>query len=75
VSSLTITNLMSLIFFFLVNDVGLWLKIGQSISHFAISSLLLVFMILLYFLGALLLRDLLATHHPFYTSEHKPKLH
>ncbi|KNE88786.1 hypothetical protein PSTG_17790 [Puccinia striiformis f. sp. tritici PST-78] len=50
VSSLTITDIMSLNFFFLVNDVGSWLEIGQSISHFAISSLLLVFMIVA-FLG------------------------
>ncbi|OAV91204.1 hypothetical protein, variant [Puccinia triticina 1-1 BBBD Race 1] len=63
VSSLTITDLMSLNFFFLVNDVGSWLEIGQSISHFAISSLLLVFMILLHFLGDFLLLDLVSTHH------------
>ncbi|PLW56579.1 hypothetical protein PCANC_01536 [Puccinia coronata f. sp. avenae] len=75
VSSLTITDLMSLNFFFLVNDVGSWLEIGQSISHFAISSLLLVFMILLHFLGDFLLRDLLSTHHLSSTSEHKPKIH
>lgn len=59
VSSLVITDLMSLNFFFLVNDVGSWLEIGQSISHFAISSLLLVFMILLHFLGDFLLSDLI----------------
>lgn len=70
VSSLTITDLMSLNFFFLVNDVGSWLQIGQSISHFAISSLLLVFMFLLHFLGHFLLRDLLSTLHP---PELKPK--
>jgi len=64
VSSLTITDLMSLNFFFLVNDVGSWLQIGQSISHFAISSLLLVFMFLLHFLGDFLLRDLLSTLPP-----------
>lgn len=30
-------------FFFNVTDTGSWLQIGQSISHFCITSLLLVF--------------------------------
>lgn len=34
---------MTLTFFFNVTDTGSWLQIGQSISHFCITSLLLVF--------------------------------
>lgn len=34
---------MTLTFFFNVTDTGSWLEIGQSISHFCITSLLLVF--------------------------------
>ncbi|POW05503.1 hypothetical protein PSHT_10771 [Puccinia striiformis] len=76
VSSLTITDIMSLNFFFLVNDVGSWLEIGQSISHFAISSLLLVFMILLHFLGDFLLLDLISSHHHHPSpSSYKSKSH
>ncbi|KAI0043261.1 alkaline phosphatase-like protein [Auriscalpium vulgare] len=41
--ALTLTDGMTLTFFFTVTDTGSWLQIGQSISHFCITSLLLVF--------------------------------
>ncbi|KAI0061303.1 PigN-domain-containing protein [Artomyces pyxidatus] len=41
--ALTLTDGMTMTFFFNVTDTGSWLQIGQSISHFCITSLLLVF--------------------------------
>ncbi|KAI0314892.1 Phosphatidylinositolglycan class N-domain-containing protein [Amylostereum chailletii] len=41
--ALTLTDGMTMTFFFKVTDTGSWLEIGQSISHFCITSLLLVF--------------------------------
>ncbi|EIM84449.1 PigN-domain-containing protein [Stereum hirsutum FP-91666 SS1] len=41
--ALTMTDGMTLTFFFNVTDTGSWLEIGQSISYFCITSLLLVF--------------------------------
>lgn len=55
VAALTASDVLTLNFFFLVTDRGSWLEIGQSISHFSIASLLLVFMILLHGLGEWLL--------------------
>lgn len=40
--ALTLTDAMTLQFFFNVVDTGSWLEIGQSISFFCIASLLLV---------------------------------
>ncbi|KAI0338607.1 PigN-domain-containing protein [Trametopsis cervina] len=40
--ALTLTDVMTLTFFFKVTDTGSWLEIGQTISFFCISSLLLV---------------------------------
>ncbi|KZT00391.1 alkaline phosphatase-like protein [Laetiporus sulphureus 93-53] len=40
--ALTLTDVMTMTFFFNVTDTGSWLEIGQSISFFCISSLLLV---------------------------------
>lgn len=44
---LATTDLMTLNFFFLVRDHGSWLEIGTSISHFVISSSLIVFTLML----------------------------
>lgn len=41
--ALSLTDVMTMRFFFNVTDTGSWLEIGQSISHFCITSLLLVF--------------------------------
>ncbi|KAA1466912.1 PigN-domain-containing protein [Dentipellis sp. KUC8613] len=41
--ALALTDGMTMTFFFNVTDTGSWLQIGQSISHFCITSLLLVF--------------------------------
>lgn len=54
VTTLTISDVLTLNFFFLVTDEGSWLQIGQSISHFSIASLLLVFVILLNWVGEVL---------------------
>ncbi|TFY65328.1 hypothetical protein EVJ58_g2055 [Rhodofomes roseus] len=40
--ALTLTDVMTMTFFFNVTDTGSWLEIGQSITFFVISSLLLV---------------------------------
>ena len=40
---MAISDVMTLNFFFMVRDEGSWLDIGTSISHFAIASLLCVF--------------------------------
>ncbi|KAH9823908.1 Phosphatidylinositolglycan class N-domain-containing protein [Melampsora americana] len=51
VSTFVVSDVLTLNFFFLVTDQGSWLEIGQSISHFAIASLLLAWTILLHSLG------------------------
>ncbi|KAK7680798.1 hypothetical protein QCA50_016106 [Cerrena zonata] len=40
--ALTLTDVMTMTFFFKVTDTGSWLEIGQTISFFCVSSLLLV---------------------------------
>lgn len=44
---LTISDILTLNFFYLVRDEGSWLDIGTSISHFTISNLLILFVIAL----------------------------
>ena len=44
---LTISDILTLNFFYLVRDEGSWLDIGTSISHFCISNLLILFVIAL----------------------------
>lgn len=44
-------DLMTLNFFFLVKDVGSWMEIGTSISHFVICSIFSVIVLLVYFLS------------------------
>jgi Phosphatidylinositolglycan class N (PIG-N) len=44
---LTISDILTLNFFYLVRDEGSWLDIGTSISHFCISNLLILFIIAL----------------------------
>ncbi|ETW77491.1 ATP exporter [Heterobasidion irregulare TC 32-1] len=55
--ALTLTDGMTMTFFFNVTDSGSWLQIGQSISHFCITSLLLVFSAVIAAAGEHLLRD------------------
>ncbi|KAK3814029.1 MAG: Phosphatidylinositolglycan class N-domain-containing protein [Benniella sp.] len=51
---LSTTDVMTLNFFYLVRDDGSWLEIGTSISHFCISSLMVLFTTLLFALSHLL---------------------
>ncbi|THH21384.1 hypothetical protein EW146_g133 [Bondarzewia mesenterica] len=55
--ALTLTDGMTMSFFFNVTDTGSWLQIGQSISHFCITSLLLVFSAGIAAAGELLMGD------------------
>lgn len=52
--SLSVTDVVTLNFFYLVRDDGSWLEIGTSISHFVIACLFEVFSVLLYALGRFL---------------------
>ncbi|KAJ3283535.1 hypothetical protein HK104_010337 [Borealophlyctis nickersoniae] len=51
---LSTTDVMTLNFFFLVRDSGSWLEIGTTISHFVIASAFIVFQIILFVVGYLL---------------------
>jgi phosphatidylinositol glycan class N len=55
-TALTLSDVLTLNFFFLVRDEGSWLDIGQSISHFCIASGLLVFGFVLHLGGERLMR-------------------
>ena len=44
---LTISDILTLNFFYLVRDEGSWLDIGMSISHFCVCNLLILFIIAL----------------------------
>jgi phosphatidylinositol glycan class N len=57
--TISTTDLMTLRFFYLVRDSGSWLEIGSSISHFVISSGLLVFNMILFWISSLLVRRVL----------------
>ncbi|KAI9028591.1 Phosphatidylinositolglycan class N-domain-containing protein [Hyaloraphidium curvatum] len=52
--TISTTDIMTLRFFYLVRDSGSWLEIGTSISHFVISSGLLVFSMILFGISSLL---------------------
>jgi len=63
--ALCLTDVMTMTFFFNVTDTGSWLQIGQSISHFCITSLLLVFSAGIASIGEALMRgSSLRHHHP-----------
>lgn len=55
---LSVGDIMTLNFFYLVRDDGSWLEIGTSISHFTIGSLLVFFMIILYGISEALVRGI-----------------
>lgn len=57
--ALCVNDIGTLNFFFLVQDEGSWLDIGTSISHFCISSLFVVFAILLFVISHGLIRGVL----------------
>ncbi|KAJ3161507.1 Glycosyl phosphatidyl inositol anchor synthesis [Irineochytrium annulatum] len=56
---LSTTDVMTLNFFFLVRDDGSWLEIGTTISHFIIASTFIVFQIVLFCMGHLLVGKVL----------------
>lgn len=47
-------DIMGLNFLFLVKNVGSWLQIGSSVSHYVISQTITLFLVLLYFLSGYL---------------------
>lgn len=57
-SVLALSDILTLNFFYLVVDEGSWLDIGMGISHFSISSLLCLFMIILEYLSGVLVEGL-----------------
>ncbi|KZT25011.1 PigN-domain-containing protein [Neolentinus lepideus HHB14362 ss-1] len=57
--ALTLTDGMTMTFFFLVTDTGSWLEIGQTISFFCITSLLLVWSAGICAAGEMLMGDVL----------------
>ncbi|KAJ7837393.1 Phosphatidylinositolglycan class N-domain-containing protein [Mycena olivaceomarginata] len=60
--ALTLTDGMTLTFFFNVTDTGSWLEIGQTISFFCISSLLLLWSAGVCALGEYLMADVMAAN-------------
>lgn len=56
---LSTTDIMTLNFFYLVQDHGSWLDIGKSISHFVIASTFIVFQIILFAFGHFLVGNVL----------------
>ncbi|KAF8496185.1 Phosphatidylinositolglycan class N-domain-containing protein [Russula emetica] len=60
--ALSLTDVMTMTFFFNVTDTGSWLEIGQSISHFCITSLLLVFSAGIAYIGEALMRGTVLRH-------------
>jgi phosphatidylinositol glycan class N len=52
---LSTTDVMTLNFFFLVQDYGSWMEIGTSISHFVIASTFIVLQIVLFSIGHVLI--------------------
>jgi len=60
--ALCLTDVMTMTFFFNVTDTGSWLQIGQSISHFCITSLLLVFSAGIASVGEALMRGSVLRH-------------
>ncbi|KAF8644368.1 hypothetical protein AX16_008507 [Volvariella volvacea WC 439] len=57
--AMTLTDGMTLTFFFNVTDTGSWLEIGQSISFFCITSLLLLWSAGIYAAGEYLMADVI----------------
>lgn len=57
--ALTLTDGMTMTFFFLVTDTGSWLEIGQTISFFCITSLLLVWSAGICAAGEIIMGDVL----------------
>jgi phosphatidylinositol glycan class N len=61
---LSVSDILSLNFFYLVVDEGSWLDIGTGISHFCISSMLCLFMILLEYLSSVLVSGVSISQAP-----------
>ncbi|CAM6015687.1 unnamed protein product [Sphagnum balticum] len=54
---LLLSDVMTIHFFFLVKNIGSWMDIGQSISHFGIMSAQIVFVLLLFALSSVFTYD------------------
>lgn len=61
---MSISDILTLYFFWVVKDEGSWLEIGSTISHFAIASLLSVFVALLEVVSAWFIRGVVVTGQP-----------
>ncbi|KAI9323207.1 Phosphatidylinositolglycan class N-domain-containing protein [Dichotomocladium elegans] len=55
---MTVSDVQTINFFYLVTDYGSWLEIGTGISHFCISELFIIFSIILFLLSRLLVGHL-----------------
>ncbi|KAI9251061.1 Phosphatidylinositolglycan class N-domain-containing protein, partial [Sporodiniella umbellata] len=51
---MSLTDIQTINFFFMVTDFGSWLEIGTSISHFCIAELFIIFTILLFVISRVL---------------------
>ncbi|CAG8693735.1 3830_t:CDS:2, partial [Gigaspora rosea] len=69
---LSTSDIMTMNFFYLVRDYGSWLEIGTTISHFVISSLFSLFMILLFLLSELFVGEVIVDFRKI-TDEKKVK--
>ncbi|KAL9658316.1 hypothetical protein ABK040_015636 [Willaertia magna] len=54
---LSLCDIMTINFFFLVSDVGSWLEIGNSISRFAIGNAMIIILLLLFTFAQLYIRN------------------
>ncbi|KAI8639449.1 Phosphatidylinositolglycan class N-domain-containing protein [Parasitella parasitica] len=70
---LSISDIQTINFFFLVTDYGSWLEIGSSISHFCIAELFIIFTMILFLLSRLLVGRLVLPKLNKMISQMRPK--
>ncbi|CEP18123.1 hypothetical protein [Parasitella parasitica] len=70
---LSISDIQTINFFFLVTDYGSWLEIGSSISHFCIAELFIIFTMILFLLSRLLVGRLVLPKLNKIISKMRPK--
>ncbi|KAI8360780.1 GPI ethanolamine phosphate transferase 1 [Blakeslea trispora] len=72
-SVMTITDIQTINFFYLVTDYGSWLEIGTSISHFCIAELFIIFTVILFLLSRILVGHLVLPKLNKVVNRMKPK--